>query len=597
MEDIPLIERGEARKRSQSRASRIPEIDRDEVLDDALDGLAEDVVIEVDDTPKGGRVQTSAAPSYEAPNPYEEEEHHERLSHNEVAAVSVDRAYYVSDVPSPYLPQWQAFEDIASTRRRHSIIVAIVVIALVLAGVGGVSGYLWQTMHPTEEEVDIAHYRTSNIYIGEFLATVDTTALVRPIDERTIAPVVSGTAVEVHAEDGAFVNVGDVLYVLDNPTIAEAYNKATVALQEAQLSADTKLRALEEANATVAALQAAAAAAPGDRATQAALASATVKLEPALVEANAANTTLQSMTETFERARDQYAALTIVAPISGTLSKVNTEVTVGTPVSSGLKVCVVSDLSRYCVDVEVPPAQTRRITEGQEARITFPDFPDLTMVTNVESIRDEGTIRLARIGITEPDPRIQIGMPANVSIIVQAIPDTFIVPLDAIQIGDDGFARINVLLDASRGIKTEIIVNIVATNGTDAAISANNIQEGNAVILNSSLAEVEQAQAEKEAQEAAEAEARANGGTAETKPVVTPTPAPTPIPVSSPAQNTTTTPTPTPTPTPTVNPTPTTTPTPEPAPAEESTQESAPEPEPEPKPEESPAPVGQGRSE
>ena len=79
-------------------------------------------------------------------------------------------------------------------------------------------------------------------------------------------------------------------------------------------------------------------------------------------------------------------------------------------------------------------------------------------------------------------------------IIVQAIPDSLIVPLDAITIGDDGFARLNVLLDPSRGIKTEVIVNIIATNGTQAAVSANNIQEGNAVILNSSLAEAEEAQ-------------------------------------------------------------------------------------------------------
>ena len=414
-----------------------------------------------------------------------------RLSRNEVAAVSVDRAYYVSDMPSPYLTQREAYEDIADTRRRHGTITAIVVIVLMLAAVGGISGYLYQTMHHTTEETKVAHYRTAEIYVGEFLATIDTASLVKPVDEQTIAPVVSGNVIEVSAQDGSFVNIGDPLYKLDNPTITEAYNKATTALAEAKATADAKALALDEVNATVTALEAAAAAAPDDRATQAALASAITKLDPAVVESNAANATLESMQETYERAKVQQEALTIVAPIAGIVNQVNPEVVVGTPVSNGTKFCIVSDVSRLCIDMEIPLTEAGRVAEGQEVRLTFPSVPDLTVTTYVESMRDSGSIRLARVSITDPDPRISVGMLANASVIVQAIPDSFIVPLDAIQIGDDGFARLNVLLDPSRGIKTEVIVNIIATNGTEAAITAANIQVGNNVILNSSLEEQE----------------------------------------------------------------------------------------------------------
>lgn len=417
-----------------------------------------------------------------------------RLGRDEVAAVNYDRSYYVSDGPSPYLTPDQAREDIRRTKRRHSTVATVVIIMIVLAVVGGGVGFVWSTTRPTTEATQVWQYRTEEIYRGEFLATIETTALIRPVGEENISPTVSGNIAEISAVEGATVAAGDPLYKLENNTISESFKNAEKAFTEAQAQVNAKTQALEEISATIQALEAASAADPNNRATQAALASSYTKIDPAQVELNAATQTLSSMKETYERAKTQEEALTILSPIEGTVNQVNPDVLVGTAVTNAVRLCTVSDLTSYCLDVEIPPSDSTRVSVGQEVRLTFPSMPDLTMTSTVESIRDESSIRLARIIIYDADPRVTVGTAVRAQIIVQAIPDALIVPIDSITIGDDGFARLNVLLDPSRGIKTEVLVNIIATNATQAAISADNIQEGNSVILNSSLAEADQAQ-------------------------------------------------------------------------------------------------------
>lgn len=417
-----------------------------------------------------------------------------RLSRDEVAAVKDDRAYYVSDEPSPYLTPDQAKENIHRTKMRRSTVFTVVIIMVILAIVGGTIGFIYQATRPVVSATQVWQYRTEEIIRGEFLASIETTALVRPVDAENIAPTVSGTVVEIAAVDGANVSAGDILYKLENPTITESFKHAEEAFAEAQAKVNAKTQALEEISATIQALEGASQTDPANRATQAALASSYSKLDPAQIELNSAITSLSTMKETYDRAKTQSESLVITSPIVGTVNQINPAVAVGTAVTSADRLCTISDMSRYCIDVEIPPADFEKISVGQEVRLSFPSIPDLTVTSTVDTIHDEGSIHLARITINEPDPRITVGTAVHAQIIVQAIPDSLIVPLDAITIGDDGFARLNVLLDPSRGIKTEVIVNIIATNGTQAAVSANNIQEGNAVILNSSLAEAEEAQ-------------------------------------------------------------------------------------------------------
>ena len=448
-----------------------------------------------------------------------DERDQERLSHNEVAAVSMDRKFYVSDVPSPYLSSRQANEDVRETKRRHTTLVTIIKLSFVVVVLGVSGWFLWDALKG-QSIGDVTQYETATIERGEFLETITTSSLVRPVDERTVACELSGTVAEILVQDGVNVNAGDVVVRLDNPTVTDAFNRARESLTAAQADVDAKQRSLDEAKAAVVVAQAvvdgtrpteeaptdhpedaatsqpngedpasqASAAAAQNAATvyaqaQSMLASAQARETAAQVELDAANVTLQTITETLARAQEQQDKLLVRSPIAGTVNAVNGDVMLATPIASGTRLCIVSDLSRYRVQVEIPADQRLRVSEGREVRLTFPDHPDLVLTSTVASIEDSDSLHVANVYVEPGVERVQNGVAVQASVILQSIPDSLIVPIDTVQIGQDGMTYLDVLLDPSRGIDSNIQVQVLATNGTQAAIRADNIQAGNSVIV------------------------------------------------------------------------------------------------------------------
>ena len=424
------------------------------------------------------------------------------LSRDEVAAISVDdRSYYVSDVPSPYLSSRMAKEDIRKTRRRHARTTAIVTTIAILAIIGVSGFFLWQSLHK-EEAVALPKYNTCNIELGEFLETVDATTLLRPADERDVTAGISGKIAEMFVQEGTPIEEGDVIFRLDNPTITDSYNKARQAYDSAVANVDAKSRALDDAvraanDAQAAAAQAAAAAAktPNNNSqptaaqttnaqtAQTAATNAQAKVQIAQNEYNRANESLQSIEGTLKLAQEQQDLLTLHAPITGTVGSLNPQNAVGAAVTGSTHLCTVTDASQLSLQVEIPEDIRPRVAVGQEVRITFPSIDGLNVTTTIDSFDDEDTKEVANILINEPDPRLQKGTTAEASVIVQSVPDSYIVPLEALQRDKNNAPFLEVLLDSSRDIKTNIPVQIVATNKTKAAVAASNIQEGNTIII------------------------------------------------------------------------------------------------------------------
>lgn len=445
----------------------------------------------------------------------------EKLSRNEVAAVSMDRDIYVSDVPSPYLSSRQAREDVQQTKRRHTAITTVLTILFVIVALVGSGFFIWQTYMTQVTMPEAAQYETVTIERGEFVETLDSTALVQPIRSEAVASEVSGTVTVRYVEEGAYVTEGDVLLELENPTVTDALNKAQAAMDSAQADFDARVRALDEANANVDRLieednkrkdaEAKAIAEEEQRLSQtnangdqsqtqtrttrtvnqnesAALTEARTKARTAESDVDAAQATLDTIAQTLERAQEQADRLTVHAPISGVVTDVNPQSRAKTPISGATRLCVISDISSYIVQVEVPSGKLGRARDGQEVRISFPSLPDLTVNTTVEWVStentdDRGPIYLAAALINEPDDRITSGMAADVSIIMQSIPDSLIVPLHAIRTNEaDGSTYLEVLVDSMRGITTQVPVSIVATNDTQAAIIGDSVQPGLPVV-------------------------------------------------------------------------------------------------------------------
>jgi multidrug efflux pump subunit AcrA (membrane-fusion protein) len=467
------------------------------------------------------------------------------LGRNEVAAVSVDRTYYVTDQPSPYLTSRQAQEDVYQTRRRRSTVVKVIVTAFVLAALGAGGYFVW-TFTKTDAPRQAVKYDTREIEFGEFVDSIDATSLIQPIDERTVMPSVSGTVAEVFVEEGAYVEEGAQLFRLDNPTITDAVVKAEAALASFQSEADAANQALAGAEGELAKAQEAydtielqlkeakaeddesdsdadkddaddgsdedsdedsdseddkdkddkekSSKSKADPATIRALEESEKRAEGSLkiardiadrfrMEAETANANLYNVQQAYYVAVEQQETLTIYAPISGFVTELNAAAAPSSAVSGSTRMCVVSDTSCYRVQIEIPRESADRVSIGEEVRIAFPAIEDLNITSSVASIDVSGEALLATILIEQPDERISSGVAAEVRLVLNSIPDSLMVPLEALRTAEDGSTHLDVLLDATRNIVTDVPVTVVATNSTHAAITAANIQRGNTVVV------------------------------------------------------------------------------------------------------------------
>jgi multidrug efflux pump subunit AcrA (membrane-fusion protein) len=409
------------------------------------------------------------------------------LSHNEVAAVSADREVYVSDEPSPYLSARTAKEDPQDTKRRHSLFVIVCALLCVAAATGGITWLLLSALKPSEI-LDVPTFDTIAIQAGEFVESIDTTALTQPLDERAVMPDVSGSIREVLTQEGAYVTEGDVLFQLDNPNITDAAAKAQETYNKVLAEADAKLAALNEANSALDNARAALedAKTNAERITaQAAYDAALKHAEIVQTESNAAEATLQTVTETNNQAQAQLSTLVVHAPISGTITELNPGAVKSANVTGTTRLCVVSDMSSFRLQIEVPEQSRSRVNEGQLVKLKFPTIPDLESSSVISSIDYVGDLNVATVFIENPDERIQRGTAVETSIIVQSVPDSLMVPNEAIRIDEKGLAHLDILLDPTRGIHSDVVVTIIAQDSEHAAVQASNIQEGNAAIIGS----------------------------------------------------------------------------------------------------------------
>ena len=423
----------------------------------------------------------------------------ETLGKNEVAAVNVnDRSYYVSDAPSPYLTKRQAKEDVETTKRRHSRIVTTLVVIFLVGVLGAGGWFLWNTIGP-EPPKSVERYESTEIVKGEYLETIETTSLVRPINEVVVTSGVSGTVTEVFVENGADVQEGDQLFHLDNPTISDAVTKAQEAFDTLSQDVQKKTETLQKANEDLAKAQSGSSGNNSNSSSSsnsdssstssnaASIESATNRVNTAQADLNAANSNLASIQETLYQAIDQLNTLDVYAPISGTVNELSEQASTDSSVSGSTRLCLISDTSRYSIVVEIPKTAQNDVEVGQEVRLTFPAIDGLEVTSTVSSIDgtedEESDVLFATVIIEEPDERITTGIAAEASVILKSIPDTYIVPFEALHTAENGSTHLDVLLDPSRGIVTDIPVKVVAADGTKAAVEADNIQAGTAVVL------------------------------------------------------------------------------------------------------------------
>lgn len=419
------------------------------------------------------------------------------LSRREVAAVSEERAYYANDMATPYLSSRQAMENERETRRRHSRTRAILITIVVLAILGGAGWFIWQNLPKPKVEV-IPEYQTVNIEQGEFLDAFEVASHAQPIDEQGVSVSVSGTISAILVSNDDHVDEGQELFHLESPTIRDAVQRALDALNAAQSDTDSRYAALDEARQAleneekeVESLKKASESST-TTSSKAALAAAEAVVEQSRKNVTEAENrvsdseqTLQAVQQTYDLAREQEDKLTVYAPISGNVEDLSEDLKEGKNTANGDQLCTILDKSSLRIELEIPEEERDRVQEENEVRLLFPDITDLGVITtSISSIEehDDGT-KVAIVILDEPDERITPSTKVRASIVLQSIPKSLLVPLEAVKSDGEGNDHLNVLLDPTRGIVTKVPVTVVARNKTQAAVTADNIQKDNPVVL------------------------------------------------------------------------------------------------------------------
>lgn len=217
---------------------------------------------------------------------------------------------------------------------------------------------------------------------------------------------------------------------------------------------------------------------------------AEAKVQSAQSALQTANDNLSTLKDASDKAADQVKKLTVTAPFAGTVSDLSDSATEGSEVTGSSVLCTVSDVSQFVVTATVPESKISQVSVGQTARLTFPDLPDLgtieasvTKIGSTPAQSGNDTVYPVTITITDPDSSLTTGTTVQSSIILQSLPDSLIVPIEAVQTGDDGNSYLDVLLDPTRGIHTMIQVTVTASSDTQAAVESPNIQADTQVIL------------------------------------------------------------------------------------------------------------------
>lgn len=173
---------------------------------------------------------------------------------------------------------------------------------------------------------------------------------------------------------------------------------------------------------------------------EAALADAQVKLDRLIHGADPDD--IASATARVQAAQATVNQLSLRAPFDGEVLAVDAQP--GDTASQSQAAVVLADRSRLHVDASVDEADVNQIHLGDPVTVTFDSLPDLSLHGSVGWIQPYGeTVQglvkyTVRVDLDEADPRLLLGMTANIQIVTQVTEGALAVPLDAVQLDGRG---------------------------------------------------------------------------------------------------------------------------------------------------------------
>jgi len=116
----------------------------------------------------------------------------------------------------------------------------------------------------------------------------------------------------------------------------------------------------------------------------------------------------------------------------------------GDSVSETRPAFVIANRAQVHVDASIDESEVGQVAVGDEVTLTFDSLPDLTLTGIVRWISAvgetvQGLVRYTvRVDAAQANPRVLLGMTANVTIVTDVQEGALAVPLDAVQLDDQG---------------------------------------------------------------------------------------------------------------------------------------------------------------
>jgi HlyD family secretion protein len=309
---------------------------------------------------------------------------------------------------------------------RNKVIAAVIIVALVAGG----GWYVYNKRTKAAAAKNDVRYITAKVQRGDIRSTISGTGPVASVNGVTVKSNQTGTVTQILAQDGDRVKTGQVIMVLDNPTLQSQLQQAQVDLETAQKNLTNLLH-------------------PQDTAVQA----QQLKVENAQL-------TLK------QRQQDQ-ANLTVKAPQAGVVTAVNT--TEGSNITNGALLVTLFDDSNPTFVVGLSQQAASQVKVGDKVTVDVNGFGKVT--GTVQQSAGAATPGSGNRDATVP---VQVSLPATPGLrpgmVGQA---TFNVP------------GLNYVLQGSGSIKSQVVEvrsQVAATVGQIAVKEGERVKAGDLLV-------------------------------------------------------------------------------------------------------------------
>ncbi|MDR2957135.1 MAG: efflux RND transporter periplasmic adaptor subunit, partial [Coriobacteriales bacterium] len=359
---------------------------------------------------------------------------------------------------------------------------------------------------------------TDFVFRDDFVSSIRATGKLMPFEHVTISPEVDGTVVELFVSEGDSVEEGQLLFSLENPDLDKAITQAQRGVDNANLALRGAQTARNEAGTAAdkawsdyvnikKALDDSKQLAPDDpllefaptqadvdmvyaqyRASISSLDGAKLSLESAQMSVSDAEQMLQEAIALAEKRH-------VYAPISGQVVVMNLErgTKLSTLATTGQLPMQIADISQMRMSISVNEIDILEIKPGMSATVYVDALPDY--MTKAEVLRvasTTGTDEYFYYGpssglvyysvdllITNPDPRLKIGMSASADVITLRMNNVLLVNSMAIQSTLD--STYVLVLDKDGNTRPVDVKVIVSSNSL--AVIEGDIRDGDEVLL------------------------------------------------------------------------------------------------------------------